>query len=120
MPNSITREQCALDATVRVQCSLRLDRPGLFLHLVLDTGTAYQRHTLTALQAGMAGRSTMTLTTSTDRCLHQRLWRSPGAGAVAIREIWLQLHVILVNVLGAFHDTCFNRSRYSVHVTIHR
>lgn len=54
----------------------------------------------------MTGRSTVTLTTSTDWRLYQWLRRGPSTGTIAVCEIRLQLHVILIDILRTLHDTC--------------
>lgn len=79
---------------------LRLGVVQLFLDLRRDRDHS-GHETLAALKTGMTGRATVALTSSTDRCLDQRFWRSPGPGT---GSVGLLLHVVLVDVLRALHD----------------
>lgn len=70
--------------------------------------------TLATLQARMARRTTVCLTSGTNWRLHHRLRRRSGAGSIDHGGIRLQLHVVFVNVLRALDDSCALRKNFDV------
>lgn len=72
----------------------------------MRSGVRDHRVAFAALQAGMAWRTTVTLAPRANWSLHQRLRRGPRARSIDHCRIRLKLHVVLVNVLSAFNDSC--------------